>query len=353
MGVWQLTQETILLGRRWLGMNMSRESGENMRARAVHALLLISLANLATGLSVGAVAAADLPKIAVIPISENAPPGMAAAQVAAERVVGLLNKQGRLNVTDSASVASAVRRASEQTENDVVDWREVASELDLDLVALVTVVDVHIDYLGEQMDHLAVGEGVDKPGTVHVYEAKALVRLQVVDVNSGKTLLDAEGKGNQIERYRQSYDASKYAEIIGAVRDLAAIFDDSVQTQPTTDLNDNFTSLSLLALERASSKLSDPLSDAFPIRGIVILVTGSELTIDVGSDAGVRKGMKFDVLRPGQVIVHPTTGEEIATGEESIGTAKVSKVSTNTAVLHADRRVSKAVEVGYVVKTAT
>lgn len=286
-------------------------------------------------------------RIAVIPIADHTLPTLRASGVTAGRIEGMLNDRGHLAVVDSGSVAASVRRLREQTGRDEVDWQEVAQDLDLDFAALLSVLDAHVDYLGEQFDHLAVGENVDEPGTRHLYEAKATLRLTVVRVEDGTTLLDEEVKAQKTEGYRQSHDAAKYAEVVRAVRDLAAIFDSSISAEGPATLTEDFAPLALSALEKSTDKLSDPLKQTFPLRGVVILVDGRDLTVDIGADGGLRKGMKFLVMRPGEVVTHPTTGKPVSTGDVTVGKARVSSVSSGTAVLKADRKAGAAAEPGY------
>lgn len=286
-------------------------------------------------------------RIAVIPIADNTPPGLQAAQVTAGKIESILNDRGHLTVVDSGSVASSVRKLKSQAGAQEVDWRDVASDLNLDLVALLSIVDAHVEYLGEQPDHLAVGEFTDKPGTVHLYEGKVVIRLSIVEVDSENTLLDEEARGDKADRYRQSHDAAKYAVVVNAVRDLAAIFDDSVKTRGAATLTEEYSPLAISALEKAADRLSKPLEKAFPLRGVIILVEGRDLTVDIGADSGLKTGMRFHIARPGKVVTHPTTGQQISTGEEFIGKAKVSRVSASTAVLKADRKASATVEVGF------
>jgi hypothetical protein len=292
-------------------------------------------------------AAVTGPRIAVLPVSDNAPPSLKAAQVAASHIEALLHRQGGPDVVDAGTVASAVRSVQERIGSNEFDWNEIAAELDLDLVGLLMVLDVHVHYLGAQPDHFAVGTSNSTRGERHLYEGKATLRLTVVDVEQGRTTFDEQLEGKKTDGYTRPHDASKYADIVSAVRDLAAIFDSSVTPTSGSTLTEDYAPLAMAAVDRATDKLADPLREAFPLRGAIILVEGRDLKIDIGTDSGIKKGMEFDVVSPGKVIIHPTTGEEIVTDGEELGTAKVSRVSTNTAVLKASRKAASAVEVGY------
>lgn len=297
--------------------------------------------------SVSAAAAEAATRIAVIPVADHSPPSLNSIQVATARIESMLTERGQLRVIDSSSVAASYRRLREQVGHQEIDWRSVADDLELDLVALLSVTDAHVEYLGEQPDHLAVGEVDAEPGTVHLYEGKAAVKLSVIAVDAENIILDEESRGDKAERYRQSHDAAKVREVVNAVRDLAAIFDDSVKPRGTATLTEEYAPLAIGALEKATDRLSKPLKKALPLRGVIILVEGRDVTVDLGAESGLRKGMTFRVFRPGKVVTHPTTGKPISTGDELVGTAKVQSVSANTAVLRAGRKDSKMIEAGF------
>ncbi len=307
--------------------------------------LVLSLAYFSLSALVSVADAAT--RIAVLPIADHSPPSLNSIQVATARIESMLRERGQLIVVDSSKVAASFRKLRDQEGPQDIDWRDVASDLELDLVALLSVTDAHVEYLGEQPDHLAVGEIDPEPGTVHLYEGKATVQLSIIQADGEQSILDEEVRGDKAERYRQSHDAAKISEVVNAVRDFAAIFDESVQPQGAVSLTEEFAPLAIAALEKATDRLSKPLKGAFPLRGVIILVEGRDVTIDIGAKSGLKKGMAFHVFRPGKVITHPTTGELISTGDELVGKAKVRSVSENTAVLQADRKASKTVEVGF------
>ena len=45
------------------------------------------------------------------------------------------------------------------------------------------------------------------------------------------------------------------------------------------------------------------------VNGFVINVQGDKLTLDIGLNKGVKKGMKCTVYREGEAIIHPGTGK--------------------------------------------
>ena len=199
------------------------------------------------------------PRIAVIPVADNSPPGLNAVQYAVGRIEMSLGRLGSLEVLDSPAVAAAVREFETESGGAAVDWRDLAGPLDLDYAALLSVTNAHVEYLGEQFDHLAVGELDTRPGKVHIYEGVATLRLKIVDLRRDATLMDEEATGKKSEGLRQSRDAARYAEIVSAVRDLAAIFDESIQAYGPAQRADEHASLAIEAIKKASKKLERPV----------------------------------------------------------------------------------------------
>lgn len=70
----------------------------------------------------------------------------------------------------------------------------------------------------------------------------------------------------------------------------------------------------------------ETLSYFKPLRGKVISVKGNVVDVDLGKNSGLRKGMRFSVLREGAAFIHPVTREPIGKVESSIGNAAVKDV---------------------------
>ena len=69
--------------------------------------------------------------------------------------------------------------------------------------------------------------------------------------------------------------------------------------------NISFQNISLMILD-----LGEKIKKELPIvNGFVINVQGDKLTLDIGLNKGVKKGMKCTVYREGEAIIHPGTGK--------------------------------------------
>lgn len=197
-------------------------------------------------------------RIAVIPILDSSPAGINAAQSAAGKIEIILNQLSDLTVLEASTVASTVRQMN--GDDDIAPtWQDVASELSLDYAILLSAGPATVEYLGEEFDHLSVGELDGKPGRVYLYEGAVTLRTTIKKVETGETLLDKEVTGKEVERYRQSHDAAKYAMIVAVVRELAAIVDES--TTKTDQGSISYEHLALIneALTKAVKKLERPI----------------------------------------------------------------------------------------------
>lgn len=67
-------------------------------------------------------------------------------------------------------------------------------------------------------------------------------------------------------------------------------------------------------------------SDASGIAGKIAKAIGSMLYVNVGSEAGVKEGDEFDVIRPGEVIKDPDTGEVLGANEMRVGRIRINAV---------------------------
>ena len=67
-------------------------------------------------------------------------------------------------------------------------------------------------------------------------------------------------------------------------------------------------------------------SDASGVVGKIAKVVGSTLYVNVGSEAGVKEGDEFTVIRAGEVIKDPDTGEVLGANESTVGRVRITAV---------------------------
>lgn len=99
------------------------------------------------------------------------------------------------------------------------------------------------------------------------------------------------------------------------------------------------------SVEDAANRFLDSIKKQFPVEGYVIKIDGPEVVVDLGKTDGIQKGDGLQVLRMGEDIVHPVTGETIPGEERVVGGLKVLTV-TDTTSLCKMRKGKGGVELG-------
>lgn len=77
----------------------------------------------------------------------------------------------------------------------------------------------------------------------------------------------------------------------------------------------------------AARDLFQSIREAFPPYGYVIKVAGEGVVVDLGSEAGLKKGDALEIVKEGEQIIHPVTGKPLPAELIVIGELKV--VSTS------------------------
>lgn len=103
----------------------------------------------------------------------------------------------------------------------------------------------------------------------------------------------------------------------------------------TTITSDRATLQSLLppATPRESGALlAQSIREAFPPLGYVIKVDGKEITVDLGTEAGLKDGDTLEVVQEGEQIIHPVTGQVLASPLKVVAELKVLSASSQVAI---------------------
>lgn len=86
-------------------------------------------------------------------------------------------------------------------------------------------------------------------------------------------------------------------------------------------------SVNLQSLSNMINEMANKIKEDLPlVQGYVVQVEGSRITLDIGYNQGVRKGIKCHVFREGAPLVHPVTGEVISRSIQEICEVQVSEV---------------------------
>lgn len=88
----------------------------------------------------------------------------------------------------------------------------------------------------------------------------------------------------------------------------------------------------------AGDLLAQSIREAFPPLGYVVQINGKDVVVDLGSEAGLKKGDTLEVVEEGEQIIHPVTGEVLSAPLKVIGELKVVSTSPQVAIC---KRTSK------------
>jgi|GEM_PF-2472315 len=77
----------------------------------------------------------------------------------------------------------------------------------------------------------------------------------------------------------------------------------------------------------AGKNLFQSIREAFPPIGYIIQISGKKVTIDLGSEAGLKEGDPLEIVQEGEQIIHPVTGQVLQGPMKVVGELKVVTVT--------------------------
>ena len=107
------------------------------------------------------------------------------------------------------------------------------------------------------------------------------------------------------------------------------------------------TRTSIQDLKNMINRLATKISQDLPlVEGYVISVDGDRLTLDIGTNKGLKKGMKCIVYKEGKEIIHPMTKKVLGRETEELGEIKLVQVYPEYSVGHVIKTKADFFEVG-------
>ncbi len=83
------------------------------------------------------------------------------------------------------------------------------------------------------------------------------------------------------------------------------------------------------AASRAAGEAARRVAEVFPsVRGLVMVVDGDRVLVDLGAARGAYEGMELEVYREGEEIKHPATGESLGRREVRLATIRLIDVKS-------------------------
>ncbi len=105
-------------------------------------------------------------------------------------------------------------------------------------------------------------------------------------------------------------------------------------------------------LRQKVAEVGGKIVSAFPIDGYILKRSKDKVVLDLGAASGIREGMRFLVVKEGNVIKHPKTGKVVDVEIIKVGELELKEIGNKTSTCIILKEVSsKAVEEGMTVKS--
>jgi curli biogenesis system outer membrane secretion channel CsgG len=206
------------------------------------------------------------------------------------------------------------------------------------LLGVDTIIIGDVTQFGRDDKHYGGGGGggsiwTGGAGGLGISKAKAVVEVtaRMVDVNTGEILASVTGHG-EAQRNGLTSSGSGFSGWKGGGGQLdmgSSNFSQSILGQAVKQAVDD--TAKGLDTHAASLPVSAP-PPAAPIDGLVADATGGEITINVGSSAGVHVGDKLAITRVIRTVKDPVTGKVIRSVDSPVGMLTITSVDAGSAV---------------------
>lgn len=216
--------------------------------------------------------------LAVFPIDA---PNLSAGRVATSELREQVTKSHRFHIVEEERVADVLRRIAISHQRDYDEALEAGRLLAARYVCYGSLV----SWMAEKR-------------LEHHTRLMAYVRLsvRVVEVERGKVIFDENTTEMELGWKNDAPSEALYATAtVSAVKELMRRFENT-----------------------------------FQLEGTVIQIDNGRALVDLGLDHGMRRGMKLDVVRPGEVVVHPVTQVPIESPEVRVGEIELQDVGTKS-----------------------
>jgi curli biogenesis system outer membrane secretion channel CsgG len=148
--------------------------------------------------------------------------------------------------------------------------------------------------------------------SVDTLTARVATDIRLVAVESGKITASATGVG---EETASGVAIENYDILPTDVQLGSADFDQTLVGKATKKCIDDLV-----------TKLSKTFG-SMPLEGKVIKVSGNKVYINLGKDSGIAAGQVFKILREGEELIDPSTGESLGSETTEIGSIKVTEIN--------------------------
>jgi len=259
-------------------------------------------------------------KIAVFPFRTAVYKDYRMTDQAETEMVSLLVNQRRFDVIERDQLANILKEQSMGMTGviDVSQAVEIGKISGVRYLVLGTVTNVNYKCIQKRNDQGQIYNEVD---------ALFVMDVRIVDVQTAAVLFS--------NTFTAKPGGGLLGGLIGGGGDLS--------TDPETQL-------SSMVKRLYEKEISKKILEAFPMGGSIISLMDKQAVIDIGSDQGVKKGMKFDVIMQ-QQKESPTT-KKVITIDYKVGRVEVCEVSGVESAICKIKDGGDAIKEGMLVKFA-
>jgi len=240
----------------------------------------------------------------------------------ANRLVNELVKNGTYSVIDRQALDKVLQEQNFQNSNrsDPSTAAQIGKMLGVDAIVAGAVTKFGRDDQNKGVSTSGVGIGPIGIGGVRHSSSKAVVGLdlRLIDVQTGEILAVASGEGTS-SRSGTSLSGLSVGNTSGDVDMSSSNFDGTIVGEATKKAIDDVVKEIVAAAPRIVQK-------KVAISALVADVSGTEITLNVGTAGGVRNGETYDVVRPAGEVKDPATGRVIRVRTTPVGTVKITDV---------------------------
>ena len=186
-------------------------------------------------------------------------------------------------------------------------------------------------------------------------------RFEVIDRGLLKKALEEENLG--VDEFVDKSSVKKLGELLGVkvvisgsvmkLQDFMVVNARIIDVESASIITaETVKSTTAIQLEELVEQMAEKIIKVFPLTGYIVFRDNNRVTIDLGSRAGVRRGMQFIAYKEGDVIKHPKTGEVLDVKSIQTGVLEIDIVKEKTSdgmILRENE--AGAIEYGQLVKS--
>lgn len=185
------------------------------------------------------------------------------------------------------------------------------------------------------------------------WESKPSVRVKILNAKDGKVVY-SDTKTWPITVDEELVESSSaFEDVANMVRSIKT----GKSNEPEIDANQVKPNLAIESTKASINRRDDDFYNIFRPSGVIISIEPENekgkkqiVTIDLGTNFGVKNGNKFEVLKINPPIKHPTTGEMIQGKETVVMELKIKSVDSELSTAVISKKELDKIAIGMIVR---